>query len=113
MNKLLSGRKVTNVGKAEIKITAVIIYVTIVGVIGMVTLIRLVLTYDAHGEELAEYILCLTVGRSDCTINQTPFNVITILVTTSLVTYSFIPVVTFFLICDPMAFRKKFKAWKS
>lgn len=113
LNKLLSGRRVTNVGKAEIKITVLIIYVTLTGVMGLVTFTRLVLTYDAYGEKLAEYILCLTVGRSDCTLDQTPFNVVTTLVTTFFVMLSFTPVVVIFFICDPKAFRKKFKAWKS
>ena len=113
MNKLLSGRKVINVGKAEIKILVLIIYVTLTGAMGLVTFTRLVLTYDAYGEELAEYILCLTVGGSDCTLDQAPFNVVTMLVTTFFVMLSFTPVVIIFFICDPMSFRKKFRAWKS
>ena len=102
-----------NVGKAEIKISVHIIYLTLTGVMGLVTFTRLVLTYDAYGEELAEYILCLTVGGSDCTLDQTPFNVVTMLVTIFFVMLSFKPVVIIFLICDPMALRKKFRAWKS
>ena len=113
LNKLLSGRKVTNVGKAQVKITALIVYVTIVGVVGLVTKTRLVLTYDAYGEDLTENILCLTVGGSDCTLDQTPFNTVTTLVTTFLFLLSFIPMMVIFLICDPMAFKRKYKAWKS
>ena len=44
LKKLISGRRVTNVGRAEIKITVLTIYVTLVGVVGLVAFTRLILT---------------------------------------------------------------------
>ena len=63
MKKLLARKKVRNVGKAEIKITAIVIYYTIVGVMSLAND-----TYfgEYTYEPFIEYIACQSTGMASC-----------------------------------------------
>ena len=63
MKKILARKKVGNVGKAEIKITAIIIYSVLLGVMGLATI-----TYFEryNTDAISQYIVCQSSGKESC-----------------------------------------------
>ena len=104
LKKLLARKKVGNVGKAEIKITAIIIYYVLVGVIGLVDFMRF------NADAISQYIVCQSSGKESC---QEEFNISKndiFFMATPIVMVSLIPVVAILISCDPKAFKTKFQA---
>ena len=103
---MLARKKVGNVGKAEIKITAIIIYYLLVGVMGLVTF-----TYFRryNSDAFLQYIVCQSNGKESCQEESRISNNEIFAVGASIVVISFLPVVVILFNCDPQAFKTKFK----
>lgn len=98
--------KVGKIWKAQFKISAIIIYYTLVGVMGLATY-----TYfeanETFQENFTEYILCESGGQSsDCVLNLN-VGILDALGTTVVVMVSFLPVLAILFSCDPQACRRK------
>lgn len=106
LKKMLTGREVTNVGKAEIKITVLFIYYTLLGVMGLVAYTYLIT--DTFGQDIAEFIVCestgtLTNGQKDLGT----FKTLLTLVTVNIVMVSFIPVLVVLIFsCEVQVFKR-------
>ena len=104
LKKLLARKKVGNVGKAEIKITAIIIYYVLVGVMGLVNFIM-----RFNTDAISQYIVCQSSGKESC---QEEFNISKndiLIMAAPAVMVSLIPVVAILFSCDPKAFKTKFQ----
>ena len=106
LKKLLARKKVGNVGKAEIKITAIIIYYVLVGVMGLAAY-----TYFMrfNTDAISQYIVCQSSGKESC---QEEFSISkndTFFMAAPIVMISLIPVVAILFSCDPKAFKTKFQ----
>lgn len=112
LKRLLAKRKVTNnIGKAEIKITALTIYITIMSIFGLVAYTNLITSN--YVEDAAEFIVCESTGQAGCQqILPESFQVTMKLMTTFQIMLSIIPVVLILFVCKPQAFKMKYKAWK-
>ena len=88
-----------NVGKAEIKITAIVIYYTIVGVMSLAND-----TYfgEYTYEPFIEYIACQSTGMASCQEELHTLNEVYI-VAAVIVMVSFLPVVVILFSCDLIA----------
>ena len=107
LKKLLARKKVGNVGKAEIKITAIIIYYVLIGVMGLATT-----TYFEryNTDAISQYIVCQSSGMESCQeVLHIRSNDEIFAVAASIVVLSFLPVVVILFNCDPKAFKTKFK----
>ena len=96
---------VSKVWKAQLKISVIIIYYTLIGVLGLATY-----TYSRRNgidqESLTEYLLCESGGQSDCVLDSGN-GILEALGTTFVVTISFLPVLAILFSCDPQACRRK------
>ena len=106
MKKLLARKKVGNVGKAEIKIAAIIIYYIIVGVMGLAAY-----TYFApfNADAISQYIVCQSSGKESC---QEEFSISKndiFFRAAPIVMLSLLPVVAILFSCDSKAFKTKFQ----
>ena len=112
LKKLLAKRKVTNnIGIAEIKIIALTIYIIIMSIFGLVSFTNLI-TSD-YIEDAAEFIVCESTGQEDCQEISDSFGAIKKLTTTFQIMLSIIPVALILFVCNPQAFKTKYKTWKS
>ena len=103
LKKILKGKKVQvlMVGKAQLKIACMIIYYTLVGVMGLV-----IFTFnEANTGNLdihRDYILCESGGRSDCVLDLgINSDVNTAITTITYVMISFLPVLAIFFSFNP------------
>ena len=105
LKKLLARTKVGKAAKAQLKITGIIIYYTLVGVMGLVTF-----TYyeasNTYRESAAAYILCESGGLSNCD-SDLGIDVVYLLSVFVVMFISFLPVMTILFSCDPNAYKKK------
>jgi hypothetical protein len=108
IKKLLAHKEVGGVGAAQLKITAVLIYYTVLGVMGMTTA-TVSLTSYAASTNTVEYLLCESMGMSDCTFDSGFLNINSLAVVV-VVLFSLLPVVAIFFTCDPRVCRRKTKA---
>ncbi len=108
MKKLLAKKKVGKVGTAQLKITGILIYYTILGVMGLVASTMSFTSYSTKTREgIAQYLFCENSGSSDCVLDSAaigPVGILSIVVT---VLFSFLPVVAILVSCDPRACKKK------
>ena len=112
LKKLLAKRKVTNVTKAQIKVTTHTIYIVIMSIIGLVAYTDLIT--NSYIEDATDFILCESTGQaSDCQQTLDSFVTIMKLLTAFFTMLSFNSVVLILLVCNPQAFKKKFKHWRS
>ena len=107
IKKLLARQKIGNIAKAQLKITAIVIYYTVLGISGLASY-----TYYDIGESyqrrIANFVLCESSGVSDCEINE--LGPVAIFLSTLVLTMiSFLPVVTIVFSFDPKAYKKKAK----
>ena len=101
MKKLLARKKVRNVGKAEIKIIAIVTYYTIVGVMALVNTTY----FDEYSyQPVIDYIVCQSTGMASC---QEELHILeeVFILATIIVMISFLPVVVILFSCDLRAFR--------
>ena len=105
LKKLLAHKKVGKAAKAQLKITGIIVYYTLVGVLGLVTFTF----YEAsntYRENATAYILCESGGLSNCDPDFGT-DVVYFLSLFVVVLVSFLPVMTILFSCDPNAYKKK------
>ena len=107
LKKLLAKKKVGGVCTAHLKITAVLIYYTVLGVMGLSTATSSLTNYAAS-TDIVEYLACESRGMADCMFNST-FHSSTLAVVV-VVLFSLLPVVAILFSCDPRACRRKPKA---
>lgn len=92
------------IGKAQLKITTIVVYYTILGVVGLASY-----TYYDVGESyqrrIAEYVLCESSGVSNCELVELGVEA-TFLSTLILSMISFLPVVSIIFTFDPKAYKK-------
>ena len=103
---MLAKKKVEHVGKAQLKITAIVLYYTIAGVIGLVSY-----TYfeanNSYQQSLAEYILCESAGVSAGCVSQTVTTIIGGLSAAIIIVLSLLPIIAVLFNFDLNAFKKK------
>lgn len=101
------GKKV-KVGKAQIKISFILIYYVLMTVTGLVTVIywRVILT-----TEVVNFQICRMLYGSDCPLTQDPTVAIYDLTTASIVMVAFLPVVVLLFSIDCKSFKIKLKEW--
>lgn len=107
LKKLMARKTVPKVGKAQVKITFIIIYYVLVGVMGLVTF-----TYyrasSTYRETIVEYILCEISGMQDCILDLgVIYDIISALTTTVIMMISLLPVMAILFSCNPQACKKK------
>ena len=108
LKKLLAKKKVTNIGVAELKITALIIVNLGLGVVGLVTYIFADMEVIVEGGAFA---FCVADGGSNCSQLKDRINTINI---TSPITFTFlalVPVMAIVVTCDVQAFKNKARVW--
>ena len=108
LKKLLAKKKVTNVGVAELKITAILIVNMGLGVTGLVTYIFADMEIIAEGNA---FVNCLGVGGSNCSQIKDRLNTINITLPATFILLSLLPVVVIVFTCDVHSFKKMFRAW--
>ena len=109
LKKLLSKKKVTNVGVAELKITAILIVNTALGVTGLVTYtfadMEVVL-------EATAVLFCIGSEGSNCYQGTDRLNIISITLPATFILLSLLPVVAILFTCDVHSLKKMARdAW--
>ena len=96
LKRLLLRRKVTSyIGRGELKIALVTIYVSIIGVVGLAGYVL----FDANEkfeEDLAAYILCESTGTSsqdDCVLDTHLSDQVTVQLEIATVMIAFLPII--------------------
>ena len=92
-------------GKAQLKILALVVYYTFTGVVGLATYTYF-FTGTTYLELIAEYVLCESGGSADCMFDETS-RVVSFLTSAVIITIALIPLTTILFSCDPKAFKKK------
>ena len=110
LKKLLMKQKVQgHIGKAELKIAMLTLYITSISVIGMVSYAY----FDANEsfrEELISYILCESTGTSqDCALDTTVADTLYTLRTVANMMLASVPVLAFLINCNPKHCKRMFE----
>ena len=112
LKKILSGKKAKNIGIAELKVTVILIYYSVFGIIGIVFFTYFIDSFAITG--FVEFIICESTGNSNCNQLLQGNRTLYILITIDLIMLSFTPVLIFCIyICDIQALKKKYKAWRT
>lgn len=101
LKKLLAKKKVSNVGLAELKITAILITNMAVSVIGLV---NFTLADPRVMTEARSFVFCEASGGQNCNLGEV--NTLNITLSVNLAFVSFLPMVGILLSCDIQAFKK-------
>ena len=99
LKKLLAKKKASHVGKGEVKIAVLVVYIFVMEIISIAS--NVYLGENAFNENLKEYIQCESTGHSENCLNITEitsihfilYDVITVMLT-------FVPVVVFLITCN-------------
>ena len=99
IKKLLAGKRMINVGKAELKIALVITFTVFSGIVNLVAYTRGDLRTTESLRSIQEHLVCESMGESaDCApIVESELSQ---LIIAGLVVLSFIPVVVLLVTCD-------------
>lgn len=109
LKKLVARKKIGKVGKAQIKISIILIYYTVLGVVGLVSLTYFeVKIFNSEG--LREFFLCESLGNPDCFLDVAPIKNIKALSVSVIVMLSFLPVIVLIFSFDYQACKKKLKS---
>ena len=104
LKKVLAKKKGGRAGKAQLKISAIIIYYIFLGVTGLVAFTY----YEASESQrvmVAEHIICESSGTLDCELSfDIGVRTLSVLVIMAL---SFLPVMVILFSCDPKVFKRK------
>ena len=103
-------KKVTNVGVAELKVTAILVVNTALGVTGLVTYIF------ADMEVLAEsaaFIICVGSGGSNCSELKDRINKIGMTLPVTYTLLSLLPLMIILITCDVQAFKNRARYWNT
>jgi hypothetical protein len=103
LKKLLFKKKVVNIGKGELKITALFLYTLVLGVMGLVVYSRVDLAQNDIS--LEDFLICGISGRLDCTLPQSTkeLSILSVSVTALLCFY---PAVAFLVHLDPRSCKR-------
>lgn len=107
MKKLLAQKRTGKAATAQLKITAVLIYYTVLGVMGLSTASVSFTGYAAETENIVQYLACENSGMSDCVFDSTFLSGAGTLAVVVIVLISFLPLVAILFSCDPRACKKK------
>ena len=92
-----------SVAKAQIKVTAIAIHYTLLGVVGLAT----VTYFDTnYFEAVVEYIVCQSTGKESCEKELPDLDEILFLAAV-LIMLSLLPIVAILFTCDPRACQRK------
>ena len=103
-NSVAGKKKLSRVGKAEIKIMAVFIYYILIGAMGLITS-----TYGGFsnvGESLEALIICESTGNQECDVNLDTYRRLTVMGILNIATFFFSPVMAFLFSFNPMAWKR-------
>ena len=107
LKKLIKGKKVSRVGRAEVKMTVIVSYYIIAGVLSLYTFTYFEVKAKANREGLAELFLCESKGSSDCeSIDIDSVDILNIQAVVVIVMVAFFPVVALFFSYDTKTYRK-------
>ena len=100
LKKLLTRKKVGNVAKAQLKITAITIHYTLLGVMGLAT----VTYFDADFfTEVLDYIVCQSTGRASCDVQGIASLDEVLFLAAVIILLSVLPIVVILFSCDAQA----------
>ena len=104
LKRVLSKKKGGRAGKAQLKISAIIIYYVLLGVTGLVAFTYYEVS-ESYRMRIAEHILCESSGTLDCELNfDFGVRALSVLV---IVVISFLPVMVILFSCDPKVFKRQ------
>ena len=104
----MAGKKVSRVGKAEVKIMIVFIYYTLVGTIGLIS--STYAGYSNVGDSLQELFICESSGNQDCSnIDSDIYHHLGILSVINILILNFSPVVALLISINPKACKKNLR----
>ena len=107
LKKLIAGKKVGKVGKAEVKMAVIVSYYIIVGVVSLYAFTFFEVKAKANRESLAELLLCESVGNLDCgDINLDSIDSLNVQAVAVIVMIAFFPVVALLFSFDTKIVRK-------
>lgn len=107
MKKLLAGKKVGNVGKAEVKMAMVVFYYVVIGAVSLVTFTYVEVKGKANRDTLAKLILCEGMGNLDCDVNLERLDTLDVLSALSISMVALLPIVVVVFNIDTEAIKKK------
>ena len=111
LKKLLARKTIgKGVGPAQLKIMLIIIYYTLVGVMGLVSSVVSFTYYESktNQEAIVAYLLCESSGRLDCRLEPgTLVESVGRLSVSVIVLLCFLPVVAIFITCNMQTCRKR------
>ncbi len=107
LKKLIAGKKVSKVGRAEVKMAVIVSYYIIVGVLCLYTFTYFEVKAKANRDGLAELFLCESNGNSDCgDIDIDSVNILNVQAVAAIVMIAFFPVVALLFSYDTKTYRK-------
>ena len=107
LKKLAAKKNTGNIGVVEIKISLLIVYSILMGVMGVALFTFFILTKVA--QNLANLFICESLGSSECSTDNFVTGSLRITRTISFIMLFFLPVVIFMVIFSPQAWKKKLK----
>ncbi len=106
LKKLVAGKKVGKVGKAEIKMAVIVLYYIVVGVLSLITFTYFEVKAKANRESLFELFLCESMGNLDCDIDLESIDTFDVLAVLVIVMVALFPVIAVLFSFDPKTCRK-------
>ena len=102
LKKLIAGRKVGRLGKAQVKMAVVVLYYTIVGSMSLISFTYFEVKSKASRDSLESLFLCESTGDLDCTdISLESITTLNALAVMVIVLVAFLPVVAVVFSFDP------------
>ena len=106
IKELIAGKKVSRVGKAEVKIMIVFIYYTLVGVSGLIS--STYAQYSDVGSRIQELFICESTGDRDCSdIDLDTFQRLGTLSVVNIIILYFSPVIAVLISINPKSYCAK------
>ena len=102
--KLATGKKESTVGKVEIKIIVVIVYFTLMGVMGLMSISFY--EFNNISNRLEEAFLCENSEEEECDYENDSFSAFAVLSVVAFALFAFAPVVAILFSFKREAFRK-------
>ena len=107
LKKLLAGKKVGNVGKAEVKMSIVVFYYVVVGAMSLVTFTYIEVIGKANRDIFTELILCEAMGNGNCDVNLTRLDALDVLAALSINMVAILPIIVVIFSIDTEAVKQK------
>ena len=107
LKKLLAGKKVGNVGKAEVKMSIVVFYYVVVGAMSLVTFTYIEVVGKANRDLITELFLCEAMGNDNCDINLNRLDALDVLAALSINMVAILPIIVVIFSIDTEAVKQK------